>query len=684
MKKAYSGQVTVFLSLILICVCGLICGLLESARTAGARCYLQTAAGSSMDSLFSQYHRKLWEEYRIFGLEHFEQETAAEEFSGFLQPYLEQENWYPFSIENCQVKDRKVLTDDSGEYFEQEILDYMKYGIWTKAWGEDSTLEALKGFTEAEQVSELTRSMEVQTKDAWKLEEALENIGKCLQKQEECRSKAAKKLGQEDGHGFCREGDQLIKQLDKVPGLVEKYENQADRLGERLNILEQEFQEKQGDFSESVRQSFAAELQEYRAYTDKDGERRRQITGLVNQAEERADFVRRVQEEAKEVEEYIDDWEPDDEDDELNTAALWRPVQRHFSQYVSLSLPFGAGIKDKEKEGLLKKLREMADRGILGLVLPEGKRISQGMINAGQYPSHVISYEEKGLGMLDKAMTAEYCQVFFDHFCGVKEGGTKDGEISSIGEKDGNIPGMEERQGQGTEKKNSKENSRKSNRKKEGDGLSYELEYLLAGKDLDEENFIQVVEELIAVREGLNFIYLLGDAKKRSEAKSLAMAVVGGTGILPLVSITTFLILGVWAFGESVADVQVLLDGGKVPLLKGREDWKLSLEGLLDFARKGRLERMGGNEKGMSYEQYLTIFLLPVPGTKLLYRMMDIMEMNLAQNQPGFRMADCAYRVDVELEACGKHVYFSLGLLKSLLGSSDTTYPVKIKASRAY
>lgn len=183
---------------------------------------------------------------------------------------------------------------------------------------------------------------------------------------------------------------------------------------------------------------------------------------------------------------------------------------------------------------------------------------------------------------------------------------------------------------------------------------------------------------------GLNFIYLLGDAKKRSEAKSLAMAVVGGTGILPLVSITTFLILGVWAFGESVADVQVLLDGGKVPLLKGREDWKLSLEGLLDFARKGRLERMGGNEKGMSYEQYLTIFLLPVPGTKLLYRMMDIMEMNLAQNQPGFRMADCAYRVDVELEACGKHVYFSLGLLKSLLGSSDTTYPVKIKASRAY
>ena len=68
MGKARRGEITVFLSLILICVCGLVCGLLESARTAAARCYLQTAAFSAMDSLFSQYHRTLWEEYRIFGL----------------------------------------------------------------------------------------------------------------------------------------------------------------------------------------------------------------------------------------------------------------------------------------------------------------------------------------------------------------------------------------------------------------------------------------------------------------------------------------------------------------------------------------------------------------------------------------------------------------------------------------
>ena len=59
-RKGKRGEITVFLSMVLLCVAGLICVMLESARTAGARCYLQIAANSSMDSLFSQYHRQLW------------------------------------------------------------------------------------------------------------------------------------------------------------------------------------------------------------------------------------------------------------------------------------------------------------------------------------------------------------------------------------------------------------------------------------------------------------------------------------------------------------------------------------------------------------------------------------------------------------------------------------------------
>lgn len=633
----WSGQISVFLSLILICVCSLICGLLESARTSGARCFLETAAHSSMDSLFSQYHRGLWEQYRIFGLEHLKEEDAAQEFSEFLKPYLEQENWYPFQLERCEVTGRKVLTDDSGEYFQKEILDYMKYGIWTKEWTADSAGEMVKNLTEASQVSDMTISMEIQTKDAWKLERALEKLAACLKEQNRRRDQGALCLDAEDGSGFCREGEGLIQKLKETPGLIQAYEKQADRLGEALEKLKESYQEKIPDFSEGTQNFYQAELAEYEAYTDKDGERRRQITGLAQEAENRIALVQAVMEEAEAVEEYISNWEPEEEGDELDTAALWAPVQAHFAQYRPLSLPFEAGVKDKEKEGLLKRLREMADQGILSLVLPEGSQVSEVKMDIETSPSHRISFTERGLGILEHAITAEYCQVFFHHFCD-----------------------------KGEQK------------------AAYEMEYLLFGKDTDKENLVQTVELLLAVREGMNLIHIMGDGEKRGQAEALAVSVTGTFGLVPLITITKFLIMGVWAFGEAVADIKTLLNGGRIPVLKGKDDWSLSLDHLMDFAASGKLEGAKSRESGLNYPQYLTIFLLTRPGTQLLYRMMDVMQWNLAQEQKGFQLSDCAYRVDIRSRLCGKHVYFSLGMLKSITGGDGVTYPTEVKASKAY
>ncbi len=636
-KSTWSGQISVFLSLILICVCSLICALLESARTSGARCFLQTAVHSSMDSLFSQYHRGLWEQYRIFGLEHLKEEDAAQEFSQFLGAYLDQENWYPFQLEQCEVEDRKVLTEDSGEYFQREILDYMKYGIWTKEWSADSAGEMVKDLTEATQISDLTRSMEIQTKDAWKLEKSLEKLAACLKEQNRRKDQAAARLDAEDGSGFCSQGEGLIRKLEETPGLIASYEKQADELGRTLEQLKEKYQEKSPDFSGGVQEFYQSELSEYEAYTDKDGERRRQITGLSEAAEGRITLVRSVMEEAEAVEEYIANWEPEEKGDELDTSALWAPVQAHFAQYEPLSLPFEAGVKDKEKEGLLKRLREMADQGILSLVLPKGGLVSEKRMDIHNSPSHRIAYTEGGVGILEHAIIAEYGQVFFHHFC---DGGEQ--------------------------------------------GLAYEMEYLLFGRESDKENLVQTVELLLAVREGMNLLHIMRDSEKRSQAEALAVSVTGTLGLVPLITITKFLIMGVWAFGEAAADIKTLLKGGRIPVIKDKEDWTLSLEQLMDFASSGVLEDAKTREKGLNYQQYLTVFLLTRPGTQLLYRMMDVIEWNLAEEQRGFQLSDCAYRVDIRSRLCGKHVYFSLGMLKSVIGGDGVTYSVEAEASKAY
>ena len=160
LKKRAGAQVTVFISLIMMCVFSFFCVLLESARTAGARWYLQTAACSAMDSVFSQYHRQLWDSYRLLFSEYETEEELEADFSEFLRPYLETGNWYPMELASVSAGEISRATDEQGLYFEREILDYMKYGVWKMDFDADTAGKLWEDAREAaavKDVSELYR-----------------------------------------------------------------------------------------------------------------------------------------------------------------------------------------------------------------------------------------------------------------------------------------------------------------------------------------------------------------------------------------------------------------------------------------------------------------------------------------------------------------------------------------------
>lgn len=102
---------------------------MESARTAGARDVSADGGFLFHGSVFSQYHRELWDRYRLLFAEY---ETGAEmeaDFAGFLLPYLETDNWYPMALEAVSAEEIVRAVDGHGAYLEKEILDYMKYGV---------------------------------------------------------------------------------------------------------------------------------------------------------------------------------------------------------------------------------------------------------------------------------------------------------------------------------------------------------------------------------------------------------------------------------------------------------------------------------------------------------------------------------------------------------------------------
>jgi len=80
------GQITVFISMVMMCIFALLCCLVESARTEGARWYLRMAASSSMDSVFSRFHRPLWDGYRLLFSEYESPQEPARDFETYLSP----------------------------------------------------------------------------------------------------------------------------------------------------------------------------------------------------------------------------------------------------------------------------------------------------------------------------------------------------------------------------------------------------------------------------------------------------------------------------------------------------------------------------------------------------------------------------------------------------------------------
>lgn len=650
------GQVTVFISLIMMCMFAFFCVLLESARTAGARWYLQTAASSALDSVFSQYHRQLWDSYRLLFAEYDGEEELEADFAAFIQPYLETENWYPMEFESASAESVLRATDEGGLYFEQEILDYMKYGVWNLDF-DASTVDGLwDSAKEAAAVKDVAAAYRGHAKEALKLEKSLEAISKSLAEQEAKKREGMSRLNAYDGPGFRRTAGKLIQEMERMPGLVETYRKRADELARGLEKSRASYEGKSQECSTQVRQLLEQEIQEYEAYVAVDGQRRREIEALEPLSGEQIQLVRQVIEEAKEVERTIDEWEDDDEDDDgPDLNALWRPVKRHFDRLEIRKLSFAHGVKDKEKEGWLNQVEGMYQSGLLSLVVPEGAVVSEKKANMTEAPSktEMFSEDSRSIRFLDHLLVNEYCGQFFKNFCSQLE------NTEGADQSDNAAGGREKTV------------------------LDYEVEYLIGGRETDEGNLTDVVQHLLAIREGLNFVHILSDPQKRAEARNLAMAVTGAAAATPLLLVTAFFIMSVWALGEALMDVRGLLAGKKVALIKSKEDWSLELDHLLEMGKSRNVEP-GGSQQGLNYLSWLKILLFMEKIVPQEYRMMDLMQMNLMQGQGSFRMRRGVYQVEIDGKICGKHVFFSLGFVEKLLGETDHVYPMTVKAERAY
>jgi len=252
-----------------------------------------------------------------------------------------------------------------------------------------------------------------------------------------------------------------------------------------------------------------------------------------------------------------------------------------------------------------RSLEEQRRKGILKLVLEEDSELSanaiqaEGLIldrmNRGQVNQGNITVEQlsEGERLLERFFFQEYLLRYMGHY--------------------------------------GKEN--------EEDALRYQIEYLVAEKDSDVENLRSVLKKICVIREAANTLYLYSDSEKCGVAELAATLVCDLAMVPELEPVLEAAILLGWAYAESIYDIKTLLAGGKVPLMKDAESWHYGL----DSALSGKLDEQEDTGTGLSYEDYLRIFMMCTDIDTLTARAMNMVEadIRLTPGNAAFRLDGC-------------------------------------------
>jgi hypothetical protein len=630
--RKFGGSVTIFLALTLTSLMALTGGLFETVRAAGQNTYVQTALDSSLESLMSGYHREVFDRYRIFVLEN----ASADRLSGEIEPYLDayfgETGFYPIADRKLTVSKPVMITAEDGKYFDDEAVAYMRVGILPEIADSAALLSSASDTDSAESLGEVTADLTVSGRGVLRLEKAMDRILESLAEQKSRMDEGDAALFACDGGRFRQKTGELKRELSRMPELAAAYDKAAEKLGEELDEAEQKASGEREHLSAAGRKAADEQIAAYRSYTEKNGPRREEIRRY--EAEAAADLVTadRALARADEVEEILasrdeeddddggssgegGDDEEDDEEDEEGEASLWRSVLEVTAAYHR-GTPKRSG-RDRKKLDLLETLSGLREDAVLALCVPEGVTVSRGMVNPGSFPSARFSAgsgrarsspPEGGAGdFLSRLLFDEYGLRFFDSFLAASE-----------------------------EK-----------------SFRYEAEYLLFGRSGDRENLTMTVMSLFGIRAASNLLSLLADEGKKGEARAAAEAVAGTAG--PFSAVVYSLILTVWASLEAVRDVRILLNGGKIPAAGSAGEGNLCLSAILERGL-GALDdsgTSGGGESGMDYPGYLRIFLLLTDRRTLRYRMMDMIQENVSQKEPGFSMENCAFRVEAVFSCRG-------------------------------
>ena len=653
MKKNYSASITVFLSLSFVLIAALILTITESARTIAQKYYMQTALNSAMESLFSEFHRPLWENYRIYALEFRDDNLLKEELQSFIKPYSDARNLFPAKIEKdgFSFTGRGLLSES--HYFEEEILEYMPAllakdcieFLGEKKSGTDipSILEeASKKEKEADSIQRLQAKYALNHYDVEYLEDCINNIDRLCKKAETLKHYALYSLQAHDASLFFSYSSSLKATLNSLKNTVNAYDARAELLKSKVEALWNDFSTEKENLEEDGIAAIETQLKSYDKYLDDGGRVRQKIDGFPAQCENLDSAIEGIEENVRRFQEYIEEErerrrkrkkeEEDYDEDNGLQAEIDNFYNDTISTWQALTMPvYGEAVTqiNKKNKRILESIHDIGKKKLLELLLPSGKECP----STEESFSSALFSTESAANPIQVGLLGEYSLRFFHSY----------------------------------HKEESAHTTPYSNAK----GL--EVEYLLHGKKSDYENLSAQVTSLLAFRESMNFIHIMSDPEKLEAVEEFVTSFLAITANPVVIAVFSAFVIGIWAFAQSLLDVKELLNDERVPLMHSLESWSLSLNHLLDFLSYLSGEEIPRENIGLSYEDYLRISLFTKGllsqakiNDSMLYCMEKDIQTSIRDKEPSFHMDKCLYYLSTDAEIYSRHSLYHKGFLEMI------------------
>jgi hypothetical protein len=182
-----------------------------------------------------------------------------------------------------------------------------------------------------------------------------------------------------------------------------------------------------------------------------------------------------------------------------------------------------------------------------------------------------------------------------------------------------------------------------------------EVEYIIGGNSNEEVNKVLVKGQILLIRFGMNTLHVYSDSKKRLQALEIATTVAGFTGFG--IPIAQNLIMCAWGTAEAINDIKNIYSGKKVPFIKTNENWRTDLLPS-GFVVKENVEGKSGL-MDFDYHDYLRLLLLVKDKEAKMNKIEDLIQLNIQQSSPDFKLNSCNTYVKINAEISIKYWFIT-------------------------